>query len=91
MNGYGGCGGGGRWKMKWYEICEMAGRWRKDREKKKRVSGQMGDTDVITVDKGCSGQRRMQLMKKITNHAVSATTLATPLYSASALEQERVC
>nr|GEY80404.1 hypothetical protein [Tanacetum cinerariifolium] len=40
----------------------------------------------VAVDNGeCSSQRRLR------SHAVSATTLATPRYSASALEREIVC
>nr|GEW98917.1 hypothetical protein [Tanacetum cinerariifolium] len=53
------------------------------------IDRHINNTDIVTIDKvvvdrgECSSRRRLQ------SHAVSATTFATPQYSASALERER--
>lgn len=55
------------------------------------ICGEVDSGDIVAVDEGSFGNKQWSSSKRLRIHVVSATALATPRYSASALERDTVC
>jgi hypothetical protein len=55
------------------------------------IRGHVHSTDIVAEDNCSTEQGSVELLEKLAEQLASATALATPRYSASALERETVC